>query len=132
MDENQNQQKIEMVSKEEFEKVVAERDELLQFKPKELSEEEKALQTKQQELWQKEVSLSLKEAGLEQFASVLKVSDEKELKEVIKSLTQIVNDIKASTGYVPADHAKTDEYSKFEKEKNVAGMIGVKLSKLFS
>ncbi|KYD26214.1 hypothetical protein [Geobacillus sp. B4113_201601] len=95
------------------------------------AEKQKEIEAKQQELWQKEVKLALKEAGLEQFASIVKVSDEKELNETIKTLTQIVNNIKVSTGYIPADHAKTDEYSKYEKEKNVAGMIAVKLSKLF-
>lgn len=108
-----------------------ERDELLQFKPKDLSDEEKAIQTKQQELFNKEIELELKSSGLEQFASIVKVSNTDELKEVIKSLGQIVNDIKVSAGYVPSDHAKTDEFSKFEKDKNTVGMIGTKLASLF-
>ncbi|MDA6790865.1 hypothetical protein OSL42_26195, partial [Escherichia coli] len=55
LDEAIQNAKNEWVEKE-FNPVVAERDELLQFKPKELSDEEKAMQTKQQELFHKEVS----------------------------------------------------------------------------
>ncbi|WP_240326841.1 hypothetical protein [Aeribacillus pallidus] len=97
------------------------------------SEAEKAqkMAEKEQELFQKQVQLTLKENGLEKFADIVKVNDENELADVVKKLTAIVNEIKIETGYIPADHAKTDEYSKYEKEKNVAGMIAVKLSKLF-
>ncbi|MEC1720607.1 hypothetical protein [Schinkia azotoformans] len=99
--------------------------------PKDLTDEEKAIQTKQQELFVKEVNLTLKENGLEKFASVVKVSNEDELKEVVKALGTIVNDIKVSTGYVPDNHKNQDQYSKFETEKNTVGMIGSKLANLF-
>lgn len=95
------------------------------------AEKQKEIEAKQNELWQKQVQLTLKENGLEKFADVVKVSNEDELKDVVKKLTTIVNEIKIESGYVPADHVKTDEYSKYEKEKNVAGMISAKLSKLF-
>lgn len=98
------------------------------------AEKQKEIEAKQQELWQKQVQMTLKENGLEKFvdfADILKVSNEDELADVVKKLTAIVNEIKIETGYIPADHAKTDEYSKYEKEKNAAGMIAVKLSKLF-
>ena len=96
-------------------------------------EEEKAqkIAEKEQELFQKQVQITLKENGLEKFADIVKVNDENELADVVKKLTTIVNEIRIETGYIPADHAKTDEYSKYEKEKNAAGMIAVKLSKLF-
>ncbi|KPC97258.1 hypothetical protein LR69_04529 [Geobacillus sp. BCO2] len=55
----------------------------------------------------------------------------KELTDVVKKLQNIVNEIRIENGYVPADHAKTDEYSVYEKKKDVAGMISAKLSKLF-
>jgi molecular chaperone GrpE len=111
--------------------IQSERDELLQYKPKELSDEEKALQTKQQELFSKEVSLTLKENGLEQFASILKVSNEEELKEVVESLKSVVNEIKVNSGYVPNDHRQNDKYSQFEKNKDTKNMIGSKLANLF-
>lgn len=99
--------------------------------PKDLSDEEKAIQTKQQELFVKEINLTLKENGLEQFASIIKVGDSDELKEIVGSLTKIVNDIKVSTGYVPSDHKQQNEYDVFAKNKDTKGMIGSKLANLF-
>lgn len=115
----------------ELNPIIAERDDLLQFKPKELSDDEKALQTKQQELFDKEVSLELKSAGLEQFASIVKVGDTDELKTVIESLTSIVNQIKIGNGYIPNDHKQQNEYDVFASKKDTQGMIATKLSKLF-
>ncbi|ETI68130.1 hypothetical protein [Neobacillus vireti] len=115
----------------EYNPIVQERDGLLQYKPKELSDEEKAIQTKQEELWKKEVSLSLKENGLEQFASIINISNEDELKVVVNSLTQIVNDIKVATGYVPSNHKNQNEYDVFASKGDTKGMIATKLSKLF-
>lgn len=116
---------------QELNPILAERDELLQYKPKELSDEEKALQQKQQELFNKEVELELKSAGLEQFKDVIKVKNEEELQETIKTLTKIVNEIKMSTGYIPKDNLKDDEYSFYAKKGDTQGMIATKLSKLF-
>ncbi|SDC80546.1 hypothetical protein SAMN05421663_104161 [Terribacillus halophilus] len=116
---------------QEFNPIVTERDELLQYKPKDLTDDEKAIQQKQQDLFQKEINLELKENGLEQFTSIIKVEDTDQLKEVVKSLKQITNDIKIANGYIPKDHAADDEYTKFTKEKNTTGMIGSKLANLF-
>ncbi|MEC1715923.1 hypothetical protein [Schinkia azotoformans] len=99
--------------------------------PKDLTDEEKAIQTKQQELFVKECNLSLKEAGLEKFANVVKVSNEDELKETIKSLTTIVNELKVEMGYVPDNHKNTDAYSQAEQKKDIGGMLSVKLANLF-
>lgn len=127
MEENQNQEQqqeqIETVDKAQYDAVLAELEEVKGKLPKEPTEEEKALQTKQVELWQKEVSLSLKENGLEQFASIVKVADENELKEVVKTLTQIVNDIKVSTGYVPSDHKQITAYDQAKQKGDTKGMI---------
>lgn len=138
MEENQNQEQnqeqqeqVETVAKSDYDNIVAELEEVKGKLPKELTDEEKAFQEKQQGLWQKEVGLTLKENGLEQFASLLKVEDEEQLNETVEALNKIVNDIKVSTGYVPEDHQKEDEYSKYEKNNDVSGMIGTKLSKLF-
>lgn len=128
--QDQQQEQQQTVNMKTYLELVAKMEKMEQTLANE-AEKQKEIEAKQNELWQKEVQLSLKEAGLEKFADIVKVNDEKELKEVIKKLTSIVNEIKIETGYVPADHAKTDEYSKYEKEKNVAGMIAVKLSKLF-
>ena len=78
---------------------------------------------KEQELFQKQVQLSLKEAGLEQFASIVKVSDEKELKDVIKKLTSIVNDLKIEMSYVPSEHKQMSAYEQAKKQGNTKNMI---------
>lgn len=128
--QEQQQEQTQQVDMKTYLELVAKMEKMEQMLSNE-AEKQKEIEAKQQELWQKQVQLSLKEAGLEKFADIVKVSNEDELKDVVKKLTSIVNEIKIETGYVPADHVKTDEYSKYEKEKNVAGMIAVKLSKLF-
>lgn len=126
-DQQQDQQQVDMKT---YLELVAKMEKMEQMLENE-AEKQKEIEAKQQELWQKQVQLTLKENGLEKFADIVKVSNEDELNDVVKKLTAIVNEIKIETGYIPTDHAITDEYSKYEKEKNVAGMIGVKLSKLF-
>ncbi|MCC3645826.1 hypothetical protein JGK52_03890 [Cytobacillus oceanisediminis] len=130
LDEAIQNAKNEWVEKE-FNPVVAERDELLQFKPKELSDEEKAMQTKQQELFQKEVSLELKSAGLEKFAEFFNVEKIEDLQPQIEKFQGLLNEIKVEMGYVPADHKKQNEYDVFATKGDTKGMIATKLSKLF-
>ncbi|UOE57292.1 hypothetical protein [Cytobacillus oceanisediminis] len=130
LDEAIQNAKNDWVEKE-FNPVVAERDELLQFKPKELSEEEKAFQTKQQELFQKEVSLELKSAGLEKFAEFFNVQKIEDLQPQIEKFQGLLNEIKVEMGYVPADHKKQNEYDVFATKGDTKGMIATKLSKLF-
>jgi len=130
LDEAIQNAKKEWIEKE-LNPIIMERDELLKFKPKELSDEEKAIEAKKQELFEKEVALTLKENGLEQFAKVIKVKNTDELNEVVELLSQIVNDIKMSTSYVPTDKAKQNEYDAFAKRGDTKSMIAMKLSKLF-
>lgn len=130
LDEAIQNAKKEWIEKE-LKPIIMERDELLKFKPKELSDEEKAIEAKKQELFEKEVALTLKENGLEQFANIIKVKNTDELNEVVKTLSQIVNDIKMSTSYVPTDKAKQNEYDTFAKRGDTKNMIAMKLSKLF-
>ncbi|MBT2680149.1 hypothetical protein J7E38_14130 [Bacillus sp. ISL-35] len=115
----------------ELNPIIQERDGLLQFKPKDLSDEEKAIQTKQQELFQKELSIELKSAGLEKFADFFKVEKIEDLQPQIEKFQGLLNEIKVSMGYVPADHSKSDAYSVAEQKKDVSGMLSAKLSKLF-
>ncbi|MBD8006266.1 hypothetical protein [Bacillus norwichensis] len=83
------------------------------------------------EMFQKDVQFTLKEKGLGKFASIVKVENEEELKEVVGTLSQIVTDIKVSTGYVPTEHKKQNEYDAFASKGDTKGMIATKLSKLF-
>jgi len=122
---------VETVPKIDFDSLQAELEEVKGKLPKEKSEGEIALEKKQQELFAKEVQLELKSAGLEQFASLIKVSDTDDLVETIKNLSKVVSEIKASTGYVPNEHKKQDAYSVAEQKKDVGGMLSVKLANLF-
>lgn len=124
-------EEVETVAKTDYEQVVAELDELKGKLPNEPTEQELAFQQKEQELFNKSIQLELKEKGLDQFASIIKVENEDDLKTTIDQLKQITNQIKIDSGYIPSDHAKDDEYSNFAKDGNTVGMIGNKLSKLF-
>ena len=129
-EQTQQQEQQQTVDMKTYLELVAKMEKMEQTLANE-AEKQKEIEAKQQELFQKQVQLTLRENGLEKFVDIVQVSNEDELNDVVKKLSQIVNEIKIQTGYIPADHAKTDEYSKYEKEKNAAGMIAVKLSKLF-
>ncbi|WP_449355586.1 hypothetical protein ACUL41_07000 [Virgibacillus natechei] len=121
----------ETVTKEEFDAIVAERDDLLQYKPAEKTDAEVAMETKQNELWNKEVNLTLKEKGLDKFSDIVKVSNQEELESTIEALNGVVDAYKVDNAYVPTDHATEDEYEQFEQDKNVSGMISSKFKKMF-
>lgn len=112
--------------------ITTERDELLKFKPKDLSDEEKAIQVKQNELWVKEKSLDLKSVELEKFADFFNAQNSEELKGQIETFQGLINELKVSWGYVPTDHSRDDEYTVHEKKKDTQGMIASKFSKLFN
>jgi hypothetical protein len=130
--QEQQQEEVETVSKADYDLLVAERDELIQYKPKEKSEDELALETKQQELWDKEKSLELKSVELEQFADFFNAQNSEELKAQIDSFQSLIAEMKANMGYVPKDHLKDDEYSVLENKKDTKGMIQTKFAKLFN
>lgn len=114
--QEQQQQDQQQVDMKTYLELVAKMEKMEQTLANE-AEKQKEIEAKQNELWEKEVQLTLKENGLEKFANIVKVSNEDELADVVKKLTAIVNEIRIETGYIPADHTKTDEYSKYEKEK---------------
>lgn len=128
--EQVDQMKQEWVE-QELNPIQTERDELLQFKPKDLTEDEKAIQTKQKELFDKEVSLEVKAAGLEKFADFFVVDSTEQLAEKIEKFQAVLQEYKVENSYVPTDHKQTNPYDKFEQEKNTKGMIGTKLANLF-
>lgn len=130
LDEAIQDARLEWVNNE-LDPVVAERDNLLQYKPKDLTEEEKAFKQQQQDFFNQKVDFQLEKNGLTQFKDVIKVGNEEELNSVVEALTQITKQIKLDSGYVPDNHLKDNEYDKFAQEGNVSGMISTKLSKLF-
>lgn len=108
-------------------------DELLKYKPVQKSDAELALEEKQSELWQREMSLSLKEAGLSEFAEFINANDADDLKVKIARLLEILKQKEVTNSFKPLEHKQTvDKYSRYEKEKNVTGMLSEKLSKLFN
>src|SRR5690606_40923186 len=115
----------------EYDQLVVERDELLQYKPKELSDDEKALQIKQAELTKKEINLELKQVGLDKFADFFNAQNVEELQPQIEKFKLLLTDLKKDLGYIPSDHKQEDIYTKFEKEKDTKGMISSKLASLF-
>lgn len=116
----------------EFNPVVQERDDLLQYKPKELSDEEKSFAAKQLELTQKEINFELKSVGLEQFADFFNAQNVEELKPQIEKFNTLLADVKKNMGYIPPnEHKQEDQYTKFVKEKDTKGMISSKLASLF-
>lgn len=130
LDEAIQDARLEWVNNE-LDPIVAERDDLLQYKPKDLTEEEKAFKQQQQDFFNQKVDFQLEKNGLTQFKDVIKVGNEEELNSVVEALTQITKQIKLDSGYVPDNHLKDNEYDKFAQEGNVSGMISTKLSKLF-
>src|SRR5699024_10171684 len=116
-------EEVETVSKADYDAIVAERDDLAQYKPVEKSDAEKAMETKQQELWQKEVNLTLKENGLDKLADVIKVTDTDELNRRIETLNGIIDQYKVENAYVTENHAKQDEYDSAKNSGDTTGMI---------
>ncbi|KZZ85646.1 hypothetical protein [Bacillus sp. SJS] len=121
------QEQLDSLKQEWIEKelnpIQSERDELLQFKPKEVSEAEKALQEKQQELWNKEVNIELKSAGLEKFADFFVAENTDQLKEKIEKFNILMDEFKVANGYVPSDHKQTTQYDQAKQTGNTKGMI---------
>lgn len=122
LDEAIQNAKNEWIEKE-FNPIKTELEEVKAKLPKELTEEEKALQEKQKELFDKEIQLTLKENGLEQFKDIVKVANDDELKETIKKLNKIVNNIKIEVGYVPEDHKQVTAYEQAKQKGDTKGMI---------
>ncbi|HZG59904.1 MAG TPA: hypothetical protein VEY68_05455 [Anoxybacillus sp.] len=117
--QQQDQQQVDMKT---YLELVAKMEKMEQTLANE-AEKQKEIEAKQNELWQKQVQLTLKENGLEKFADIVKVSNEDELKDVVKKLTSIVNEIKIETGYVPNDHKQMTAYEQAKKQGNTVAMI---------
>lgn len=108
----------------EHEAVITERDDLLQYKPKEVTKEEQALLDKQQELWQREVSLTLQEKGLHQFKDIVSVNDEEGLQEAVQTLQDALKEYKVDNSYVPTDNNNTrNTYDDAKEKGDTQGML---------
>ncbi|MGG4000733.1 hypothetical protein [Anoxybacillus kestanbolensis] len=121
-EQTQQQEQQQTVDMKTYLELVAKMEKMEQTLANE-AEKQKEIEAKQNELWQKQVQLTLKENGLEKFADIVKVSNEDELKDVIKKLTAIVNEIKIQTGFIPADHKQMTAYEQAKKQGNTKNMI---------
>jgi len=106
--------------------------ELATLKPATKTDKEIALEAKEAELWNKEKSLHIKEKGLSDFADFINGESLEDLDKSIEKFNAILETKKLNNSYIPESHRQTDAYSIAEKNKDTQGMIGSKLSKLFS
>ena len=123
MEENQNQELEQEQVQEQIETEVQDVSHSNEDQLAEIQAQKAELDKLKKEMFQKDVQFTLKESGLEKFASIVKVENEEELKEVVGTLSQIVTDIKISTGYVPAEHKQVTSYDQAKQQGNTKGMI---------
>ena len=105
-------------------------DDLVQYKPQELSEQEIKLAEKAKQLWEKQLDLELKSNGLEVFKDFIRVDvdDMDALNTQITKLKEIFGTLELSNGYQPTNRKPVDAYSIAKKNKNVKDMISAKLN----
>lgn len=129
------------IPKSKFDDVIKEKneykskvDELEKSKPdveKVLNE----LKQKQGELWNLQKELILEKQNLGEFKDFFNASDTSTLEEQIETFKGILGDKfkenKLDTNYKPDNHKQTDAYAEASKNKDVGGMIGFKMSKIF-
>ncbi|KZB89770.1 hypothetical protein A2U94_19795 [Bacillus sp. VT 712] len=133
MEENNQQQQqeenVETVAKAEYDALVAERDELLQYKPKELTDEEVKAQQDREAFEKEKLEFAIEKAGLSDFAEFISSQDEIEAFQGL--VKKIEDNVKKALAYKPENHKQTDEYSQFAQKGDTKGMIGTKLANLF-
>ncbi|WP_052948039.1 hypothetical protein [Aneurinibacillus tyrosinisolvens] len=99
---------------------------------KSLQDAQKALEEREAVVFNKEVEIALKEAGLSDFAEIINVKDAEELKATIGKINKIINARKINQSFKPdGNNKQVDKYAQAEKQGDVVGMIGHKLSGLF-
>lgn len=107
----------------EYNPIIAERDELLQFKPKTLPDDEKALQQKQAELLQKEMELLMKEANVSDFTDLIAAKDAEELKSKIGKLNDVLKARTIDSSFKPDDHKQQSAFDVARAKGDTQGMI---------
>lgn len=118
---------------EQLAPVIAERDNLLQYAPKEETEQEKTIKQLQAELKHQKLVSSLEKANLSDFIDFLGVQEEEEIQEKIEKLNAVLEARKLSNNnYIPDQHKQTNPYEQAAKNNDVVGMIGAKINKLFN
>lgn len=125
--ENYTQEQVDKMKTEwkenELDPVVAERDELLKYKPKQKTEQEIALENKEKELLKKEMMIELKTNQVEDFADFFNVTTIEDLNKQIEKLKKILDNRKVDSSYKPSDHKQTDAFSVAKSNGDTLGMI---------
>ncbi|WEZ10155.1 hypothetical protein P5663_10100 [Priestia flexa] len=132
MEENNQQlqeEHVETVAKAEYDALVAERDELLQYKPKKLTDEEVKAQQDREAFEKEKLEFAIEKAGLSDFAEFISKQDEIEAFQGL--VKKIEDNVKKELSYKPQSHKQTDEYSQFAQKGDTKGMISTKLANLF-
>lgn len=132
MEENKQQQQqenVETIAKAEYDAILAERDELLQYKPKELTEEEVKAQQDREAFEKEKLEFAIEKAGLSDFAEF--INDQEEIEAFQGLVKKIQDNVKRELSYKPENHKQTDEYSQYAQKGDTKGMIGTKLANLF-
>ncbi|MBA9087668.1 hypothetical protein FHR92_004153 [Fontibacillus solani] len=112
--------------------VIAERDELRQFKPKEENEQEKMIKQLQAELNHQKLVAKLRNSNLDDFIDFLNVDDNEDLQNKIDRLNVVLESRKLSNNYVPDNHKQTNAYDQAASKGDTLGMISAKINKLFN
>lgn len=110
--------------------VIAERDSLLQLKPKEESEQEKEIARLKAELRHAKVVAKLKDAKLDDFIDLINFDDDN-VDDRIAKLNELLQARQLTNSYIPDQHRQTSKYEQAANQNDTVGMIGAKLSKLF-
>lgn len=116
---------------EQLAPVIKERDELLQYKPKEETDEQKEIAQLKAQLQHQQLVSNLEKAGLIDFMDFVSVGDGEEIQEKIEKLNTVLEARKLSNNYVPDNHKQTSKYEQAASKNDTVSMINAKLSKLF-
>ncbi|GGG16215.1 hypothetical protein [Paenibacillus aceti] len=108
---------------EQLAPVIAERDELLKFQPKEESEQEKMIKQLQAELNHQRLVSALEKANLIDFIDYVSADDESEMQSKIDNLSTVLEARTVNKSFVPDNHKQTSAYERSAAKGDTLGMI---------
>ncbi|MBA9084586.1 hypothetical protein FHR92_001043 [Fontibacillus solani] len=112
--------------------LTAERDELLQYKPKQETDEQKEIARLKAELNHQKLVSKLKESNLDDFIDLVNFNDdETEAQKKIEKLNSLLEQRKLNNLYEPDNKRPTTAYDQSAAKGDTVGMLQSKLSKLF-
>ncbi len=120
------------IPKSKFDNVIKEKNNL----KKQLEEiDTEEINKQKQEVWNLQKELTLQKEGLGEFKAFFNAEDSNALNEQIEAFKDILRekfkDNQLNNKYTPENHKPSDAYAEAQKQGDVGGMIGQKLSKIF-